>query len=103
MGDVHTVIIYELWKIVTTDPPLVTISTRSRAFQRDGSKIDSYLLEFPPNDEVFLPDFDRLFTTDLARPMNIQAELELTEKRGSGTSFAAKLKRLWLNTTFHPT
>jgi hypothetical protein len=43
----------------------------------------TFLLKFPPNDEIYLPEFDRLLTIGTRSPYNVQAKLEITESLGN--------------------
>jgi hypothetical protein len=101
VGEVYRVQIDQLWKIVQTEEPLlpqIQIQIDAALSWRDPDYLTTHRiwwrLDFPPNDEAYLPEFLGLWASDTHRGLNIQASLEITEKLGA-TVYRAELRRLW--------
>jgi hypothetical protein len=73
VGDVVVTNIRQIAKLVWTEPPALKYR-----LTREGSNT-TYELEFPPNDEVYKAEFERLMTIN--RPsLIITANMRITEK-----------------------
>ena len=104
VGDVYWVDVDFIWKKIRTDvdPPLVEIQLEQAVSRGpvgvgfDASKI-SWILEFPPNNEVYLPEFAGLWTHDFHLDHVIEAELEITGRREANAPwpyFVGRLRQL---------
>lgn len=91
VGDVMSVPIRQIAKFVGTSPSALKVQLTNA-----DSPI-TYTLEFPPNDEIYLPEFHRLFTIE--RPIQIQAYLTVLAKQ-SASSYVCELTGLWVNAGF---
>jgi len=89
VGDVASAQISGVAKFVQTDPSFVTYSLTP------WNSLHGYTITFPPNDEVYRAELDRLFTID--RPVLITVSLKITGVSGPNY-YAGELEWLWVST-----
>ena len=91
VGDLISVRIRQVAKFVGTNPSVVKVRLTHNEHPI------SYDCEFPPSDQVYLPEFHRLFTIE--RPIHIHAYLKILKKIWA-QEYESELRGLWVNAGF---